>query len=198
MNQTVPLARPQRSLAEMCEVAEVEEEARALLREGQTPQSLVAALVEEERYAEAVRLLAHALPKREAIWWAWTSARRVLAGDPPPKVRLALEATERWIRQPSEEARRPMLQIAEAAELGTPAGCAALAVFLSGGSIAPPTAPVVEPAEFAAAKAIGGGVVLAAVATEPERAPEKFREFIAQGVHIAERIGLWRKSADAT
>jgi hypothetical protein len=41
-------------------------------------------------------------------------------------------------------------------------------------------------------------VVLAAVATEPERAAEKFREFIAQGVHIAERIELWPKPADAT
>ncbi len=191
MNQTVPPARTTRSLAELCEVAEIEQETRALLREEQTPQEFLAALVEQERYADAVRLLAHALPKREAVFWAWISARKVHDGDPPPNIRTAVEATEQWIRQPSEETRRPMLRIAEEADLGTPAGCAALAAFLSGGSIAPPGAPPVEPGEFAAAKAITGSVILAAVSTEPEKAPEKFRGFIEQAVAIANRIHLW-------
>ncbi|CAN5669951.1 hypothetical protein BH23GEM7_BH23GEM7_12010 [soil metagenome] len=191
MNQPVPAARMPRPLVELCDVAELEEEARALLGDREAPRDFIAALVDQERYADAIRLLAHALPKREAIWWAWTSARQVLDGDPPLNIRAALDATERWIRQPSEETRRPMLRIAEEADLGTPAGCAALAVFLSGGSIAPPEAPPVEPNEFAAAKAIAGSIVLAAVSTEPETAPAKFRGFIDRGVDIASRIDLW-------
>ncbi len=184
-----------RSLQELCELAELEEEGKGLLRKEHTPPEFIASLVEHEHYADAVRLLAHALPKREAIWWAWVSARRVLNGEPPPSIRTALQATEQWIMQPTEEHRRPMLTIAEEADIGTPPGCAALAVFLSGGSIAPPQLPPVEPGEFAAAKAIAGSVTLAAVSTEPERAPEKFRAFIAQGLEVARRLNLWQTAA---
>lgn len=186
-----------RPLAELCAVAELEEEARALLREDHTPQEFIAALVEQERFPDAVRLLAHALPKREAILWAWMLARRVAGGEPPPPTQAALAATERWIMKPCEENRRPMLTIAEEADLGTPAGCAALAVFLSGGSIAPPELAAVEPGEFAAARAIAGSVTLAAVLVEPEKAPEKFRAFIAQGQDVARRVGMWRAAKSA-
>src|SRR6185369_17729133 len=98
------------------------------------------------------------------------------AGDQPkPLIRAALEATERWIVQPTEEHRRQSLQFGEAADFGTPAGCAALAAFMSGGSLAPPEAPPVPPSEFMTAKAVSNAVIFAAVTKEPERAPEKFR-----------------------
>jgi hypothetical protein len=178
-------------LAEFCRIAELEPEAVALLRDEMSPREFVDGLAANECYADAVRFLAHLLPTREAIFWAWSSARRVLDGEPAPPVAAALEATGRWIAQPSEENRWPMLEVAEAAPLGTPAGSAALAVFLSGGSIAPPDVHPVEPPPYAAAKAITGSIVLAAVSNEPEKAPEKFQGFIAQGVDIGKRIGLW-------
>jgi hypothetical protein len=42
-----------------------------------------------------------------------------------------------------------------------------------------------------AAKAIAGAVMLAAVVTEPEKAPEKLQEFIMQGMEVVNRIKLW-------
>ncbi len=103
----------------------------------------------------------------------------------------ALSATEAWIAQPTEENRRAAHEAAKAAGLGTPAGCAALAAFFSGGSLAPPHAPPVAPGEHLTAKAVAGAVIFAAVATEPEKAPEKFQHFLAQGREVTVKIKLW-------
>jgi hypothetical protein len=172
-------------------VAELGEEAMALLRPGLHPLEFVALLMEKALYPDAVRFIAHALPKREAVWWGWVCARRAAGDNPPPKIKASLDATEKWIAQPSEDNRRSAMAAAQKAELGTAAGCAGLAAFFSGGSLAPPEAPAVPPGEFLPAKAVSGAVIFAAVALEPERAPEKFRSFVAQGVEVTNRVKLW-------
>jgi hypothetical protein len=172
-------------------VAELGEEAMALLRPDLHPLDFVALLMEKALFPDAVRFVAHALPKREAVWWGWVCARRAAGENPPPKIKAALDATERWIAQPNEDNRRLAMAAAEKAELGTAAGCAGLAAFFSGGSLAPPDAPPVPPGEFLAAKAVAGAVIFAAVAKEPEKAPEKFRSFVAQGVEVTTRLKLW-------
>ena len=172
-------------------VAELGEEAMALLRPDLHPLDFVALLMEKALFPDAVRFIAHALPKREAVWWGWVCARRAAGDNPPPKIKASLDATEKWIAQPSEDNRRSAMAAAQKAEVGTAAGCAGLAAFFSGGSLAPPEAPVVPPGEFLAAKAVSGAVIFAAVATEPERAPEKFKSFVAQGVEVSNRVKLW-------
>jgi hypothetical protein len=172
-------------------VAELGEEAMALLRPELHPLDFVALLMEKTLYPDAVRFIAHALPKREAVWWGWVCARRAAGENPPPKIKAALDATEKWISQPNEDNRRSAMAAAQTAELGTAAGCAGLAAFFSTGSLAPPDAPVVPPGEFLAAKAVSGAVIFAAVAREPEKAPEKFRSFVAQGLEVTNRVKLW-------
>jgi hypothetical protein len=81
--------------------------------------------------------------------------------------------------------------MADQADLGSPAGCAGLAAFVSGGSLGPPEGPVVPPAEDLTAKAVAGAVTLAADAEEPEQAAENFRNFLNQGLEVATRIKLW-------
>jgi hypothetical protein len=172
-------------------VAELGEEAMALLRPEMHPLDFVALLMENALYPDAVRFIAHALPKREAVWWGWVCARRAAGDSPQPKIKASLEATEKWIAQPSEDNRRSAMAAAQKAELGTAAGCAGLAAFFSGGSLAPPEAPVVPPGEFLSAKAVSGAVIFAAVAKEPERAPEKFKSFVAQGVEVSNRVKIF-------
>jgi hypothetical protein len=172
-------------------VAELGEEAMALVRPEMHPLDFVALLMEKALYPDAVRFIAHALPKREAVWWGWVCARRAAGDNPQPKIKASLEATEKWIAQPSEDNRRSAMAAAQKAELGTAAGCAGLAAFFSGGSLAPPEAPVVPPGEFLSAKAVSGAVIFAAVAKEPERAPEKFKIFVAQGVEVTNRVKIF-------
>ena len=176
---------------EISTVAELGEEAMALVRPEMHPLDFVALLMEKALYPDAVRFIAHALPKREAVWWGWVCARRASGDNPQPKIKASLEATEKWIAQPSEDNRRSAMAAAQKAELGTAAGCAGLAAFFSGGSLAPPEAPVVPPGEFLSAKAVSGAVIFAAVAKEPERAPEKFKTFVAQGVEVTNRVKIF-------
>src|SRR5512138_1066655 len=152
MANTTPTA------AELGSISGLDDEVRALAREGMNQREYVDLLVERARLPEAVRLVAHALPKRESVWWAWVCARRASGPEPPPPVRAALDATEKWIAQPNDENRRAAMKAAETAGFGAPAGCAALAAFLSGGSLAPPDAPPVPPGPYDSAKAVAGAV----------------------------------------
>ena len=175
---------------QICSVAELGDEARALLTEKQTPQEYLNLLMEKGNFQDAVRFLAHALPKREAVWWAWVCARRAVP-EPAPKIKASLDATEKWIAQPNDDNRRAAMSAAETADVGTAAGCAGMAAFFSGGSLAPPDVPPVPPGPYLTARAVSGAVILAAVAVEPEKAPEKFRMFLAQGMDVVNRIKLW-------
>ncbi|HEX6534361.1 MAG TPA: hypothetical protein VF041_07180, partial [Gemmatimonadaceae bacterium] len=114
-------ARPAaRTLPEFCELAQLGDDARALLQPTDGPRQYLRTLVEREHFADAVRFVAHALPTREGIWWAWVCARRAAGAEPPPVIRAALDATERWITQPTDEHRRVAMRTAEAAQFSTP------------------------------------------------------------------------------
>lgn len=178
-------------VAQLCEVAALDPPAMELLDPTFGPREYIVALDAAGQHVDALNFLAHLLPRREGVWWAWTSARRVAGDDPPPPIAGALQATERWIARPTEEHRRAAMLAGEAAGFDTPAGCAALAAFLSGGSLAPEGAAEVPPPRFAASRAVFGGLVFSAVAREPETAPEKYRSFLAFGLELAERIRLW-------
>ena len=185
---------PARGTAELCEVAQLSDDARVLLASADAHPSqnvFITMLIERELFPDAIRFIAHALPHREAVWWAWVCARKAAGTQPEPPILAALQATERWVMQPSEDNRRQAMYYGEAAQFGTAAGAAALAAFLSHGSLAPPDAPLVPPGEFMTAKAVCGSVTLAAVATEPERAGEKFREYVRLGLEVAARTKLW-------
>lgn len=172
-------------------VAELSPEAAGLLRADAQPLDYLNLLVANKLYADAVRFLAHALPKRECVWWAWVCARRSAGEKPPPKIKSALDATEKWIAQPNEENRRGAKAAADAAGIASAAGCAGLAAFFSGGSLGPPEAPPVPPGDYLTAKAVSGAVIFAAVCPAPEKAPDQFKSFIAQGVEVTHKIKLW-------
>ena len=162
-----------KTAAEICEAAEMED------RPDGAPGEFVQALAAGERFPDAVKFIAFSLPKREAVWWAWFCARGAAGPEPPPKVKAALAATETWIAQPEEDNRRKAMEAAEAAGFDTPAGCAALGAFFSGGSMAPAGAPELPPGEHLTAKAVAGAVTLAALTGPPEKAPERYGAYIA-------------------
>jgi hypothetical protein len=177
-------------------IADLSEDAQKLLGgdEPVSPRSFLGQLMDKELHIDAVKFLAHALPRREAVWWAWVCARKASGPEPATPIQHALDAAERWIVQPTDEHRRQALAFGEAADFGTAAGCACLAAFMSGGSLGPPDTPLVPPGEFMTAKAVSGSVTLAAVATEPDTAPQKFGEFMKLGIEVAERTRLWPAS----
>jgi hypothetical protein len=181
-----------KTAAEVCKHFPLGDDAKKLLKDTLTPRQFFDALVKEGRFEDAARFLAHALPKREAVWWASQCARQAHGANPPPPVAAALLAAEKWAADPSEDNRRAAKEKSDAAELKTPAGCAALAAFFSGGSLGPPNVPAVPPGEHLTAHAAAGAVMLAAVLTEPQKAPEKYKKFFALGADVGNGVSKWK------
>ncbi len=183
--RTVPaLAKVEaKTAAEVCAGIEVSEPARKLLDPQASPADFLALLNESGMAREALGFLAHALPKREAVWWACQCVReaRLDSGEAAKK---ALLAAAHWVVDPSEANRRAAHQAAEQAQ-ATPESFVALGAFFSSGSMAPPEAPPVEPAKDLTPRLVAAAILLAAVAREPEKAPQKYQRFVELGVQAA-------------
>lgn len=135
---------------------------------------------------DAARLAAHALPKREAVWWGCMCARAVPDPALTPLDIEALLAAEAWVRKPDDDAlRRAAMEAAQRTGFRTPEAWAAVGAFWSGGSMAPAGQPAVPPPDHLTGVAISGGVVLAAVRLRPERAQDRLARFLASARDIA-------------
>jgi hypothetical protein len=164
---------------------DIEPEEGPLLDDTIAPAEFLDHLIQAGHYGHAVKFLAHGLPKREAAWWACLCAREVMPQDAVTEVQAALQATETWVYKPNEENRRAALENGEAADDGSPATWAAFAAGWSGGSIGPADGEPVPPADDLTGKAVFSAVTLAAYGAEPERAEERLRLFMAQGMDVA-------------
>ena len=182
---TTKLARP------FCRLFPLSEEAGRLLDEKQTLLVYLYRLMNERLFVDAVRLLAHALPPRDGIRWAADCAKRS-AGSAPAAAALASAAA--WLTDPDEPRRRACGEAAAAAGCATAAGAAALAVFLSGGSIAPAGRPAAAPGEHLTSRAVANAVILAALAGERGKTAERYFQDLKEGIALATGAG---RSADS-
>lgn len=188
---TAPQAQGSRSPLDTAMLAELDEELRKSFAPGAPHRAVIQQLVNAAKFPEAVKFVAFSLPRREGVWWAWVTAKRAAGAEAPPPIKASLDATERWIAQPTDANRRTAFDLAQAAELGTPAGCAGAAAFFAGDSIAPPNVGAVPPGPYDCNKMIANAVILAAVIKEPEKAPEKFVQSLQQGLDVIGKIKVW-------
>lgn len=179
---------------EVCQQVELGDRSRGKLRPESAPADFLDALIGEGLYLDAARFLAHALPKQEAVWWACQCARSAAGHAIAAPAAAALTAAEAWVVDPSDEHRRAALLAAETAGIGTPAGCTALAAFLSGGSLAPKDCPEVVPASHLTGRSVAGAITIAAVQTEPEKMTDKLKSFVNSGLDIASGKSRWKSS----
>lgn len=173
---------------------ELEDGAVGLLCNDPTPSQFLRLLIEQGYYLDAIHYLAHALPKRDAVWWACLCAHSVSDDGLSPESITALEATEAWVREPNEDRRRAAMAAAERTDMDTAPSLAALGAFFSGGSIAPPDHKEIPPAEELTGRMVSAAIMLAAVSPDLEKARERYRLFLSQGIYIASG-GLAPKSA---
>lgn len=184
-------------MAEWAANAGLSDEAQKLAATASDARSLAETL-SRAHPEDAVRFLAHLFPNRQGVLWAWSCAKTATPADAPAAFRTSLAATEKWIEQPADENRRAALSAAQEALVGTPAGAAGLAAFLSGESLAPSGAKPVPPAEHLASKAVSASIMLSAISHEPEKAQAKYRDFLMRGFELAQRTHLWESTAALT
>ncbi len=134
---------------------------------------------------EAAKLMAHALPKRECVWWACMCSHHTTPPDLPEADAAAVAGAEDWVRKQTDESRREAFEHAQRANFGTAEAWAAVAAFWSGDSMSPLGLPKTPPAPHLTGTAAIGSVTLAAVRTYPVRRDERLRRFLASGREIA-------------
>lgn len=185
MSEPATLAKLQRPLSPLVGQLALDPGTQALLAGVPDAAAAFLRLVDANVPLTAIRLAAHALPKREAVWWACMCARSVTGRAAGAAELAALEAAEAWVRRPSETARRSARDLAEAADERSPEAWAARAVSWAGGSLAPDDQPVVPPPEHLTGIAVASSIGLAAVSARPERAEERYARFLASAREIA-------------
>jgi hypothetical protein len=154
----------------------------ALLSPALSPQAFLALLMDGHYFSDAVRFLAFSLPPREGIWWACVTARGT---ELTPSDADCLERTIAWAYEPDDARRRACMEAAEQLNFEGAAAYAALAVFWSGGSMAPKGMPDALPDPSLYAIGVGASVLLAVAAGEPQSADRRFEEAIGRGMDIA-------------
>jgi hypothetical protein len=134
---------------------------------------------------EATRVLAHALPKREAVWWACMCAAHTAPPDLPEADLLARAAAEQWVRQPTDKNRRATMHQAEATSFETADALCAYAVFWCGETIGAEDQPPTPPTPGMAGKIIAAAILVAALRGDPNRQDARLQRFLESGRQIA-------------
>jgi uncharacterized protein DUF6931 len=167
-------------------------EALALLDATVAPRPYLDRLRDAGLYLDLITFLAHALPKREAVWWGCRCVRMAVGPEPKPEVADALKAAETWAAAPGDVNRRKAYPAAEAAGFAHPAGSVAVAAFFSGGSLAPPNLKEVPPADHLTGTCVAAAVQTAAVLNEPAKADDAYQAFLAVGLEVARGKDRWK------
>lgn len=136
--------------------------------------------------AEAARLVAHALPAREAVWWACACSRHTASSSTSPEAEATIcNATEEWVRRQTDAQRRTAMKEAETSNFQSPEAWAAVAAFWSGDTMAPPDVPKVPPQAHFPGLAVAGAVALSAVRGSALNREARLRTFLASAKDIA-------------
>ena len=180
------LAKVEADLAhEGAEKVSLDEEAEALLRETYTPRQYVEVLVENDQFRDAIRFLAHAMPKREAVWWAHQAVTKTMQDRLTEADQQALDVALEWIKTPDEDHRQPAMAAAERTNCETAAGLTAMAAFFSGGSLAPPDYEPVPPGELLTAQTVGNSVILAGIGETSSETDKNYPALVELGLSVA-------------
>jgi hypothetical protein len=168
------------SLVSLCEFIKLDATACGLAKDQKVaPTEFVQVLAGEKQFMSAIRLAAHQLTRREAVWWGSLCTRKSVAGLLSPTDLVALDAAEKWVKTGDESDRRKAYEAAEATKHETAAGWVALAAFWAEGSLAPIGMDNVVPDERLTGQAITGALLMAAVRANPKLAEANYRDYLA-------------------
>lgn len=158
--------------------------------QGIAPAQWVEQLKHDGDLALAARVIGAALPRTEAIAWAAAVLRAVIDQQAlPPARRLLLDASMRWLDDPSDAHRWSVFNSAQTADDDWPEKLLALAVFFSGGSIGPEDIDPILPAPHLTGELASGAVQLAAAGSRNPAAA------LATAVSLGEQTAISGRAA---
>jgi len=183
-----PGAKSVSNLRDLCERAQLEQGAKALLKDEYTSRQFLESLIGKQLFLDAIRFLAYALPKREAVGWGCLCIRHSFGTEDASKISETQVAAERWVSNPDETNRREAKAAADQEGTESPSALLALAAFFSGGSVVAENVEPVPPPDHLTAQLVAVAVMVAAVKNQPEKAAEKHRTFLQKGAALMARM----------
>ncbi|NOH23177.1 DUF6931 family protein [Vibrio europaeus] len=161
------------------------DEAKELLDEELSVEQTIQLLQENQLNNDLVQFLAHALPVREAIWWAslciqlridvWNSTQT-----------QCIQTAQQWVQAPAEDLRRKAELLSNRLDLNCGPSWLAQAIFWNGsGSIVAPDLPAVLPDPFLYAKAVAGSINHAAALPNWKGSEEYYTQSLSYALDIA-------------
>jgi hypothetical protein len=142
------------------------------------------ALLDSGKLPDAVTFCAYLLPRREAVWWACSSAR-TLATDIMQDGAAGLLAAEAWVIEPDDQHRQAALAIGGAGDPGHPSTWLARAAGWSGGFQASGAKQVPIP-PFMTARAARIAVLFSAAKIGGVQRLSGLQSCIGDGIRLAE------------
>ncbi len=176
--------------SDVCKIVQLDPPAIAMLQTKTNIKKFFDNLVVGNLTADAIRFLAHALSRRQAVWWSCQCVRSAMGEKILPKDQAAILAAAAWVVDPNDATRRAAIEPAEATNFSTPAGWCAGAAFWSGGSITAHGMPVVLPKPTLSAEAAVLAIELAAV-VDPKQVAARTQAFLKIGSDVADGLNRW-------
>jgi pSer/pThr/pTyr-binding forkhead associated (FHA) protein len=176
---------------EICaDITQLSDEAKAAIQESHTPAQFVDALTNKKLFADAIRFLAHALPKRDAVVWACNCVIQASNNELEDKDGAALRIAQACVKEPSDTNRLAANGVGEELKFATPASWVAMGAFWTEGSFLQselfalpelPTLPALPPLT---AHAVSGAIMLAALQKDSDKAFERYQQFVQMGIEM--------------
>lgn len=174
------------SLVATCVYLELADDIASAATTASSADDLIDRLEQEEKFLDALRLRAHLLGKRLAVWWGCLCVRDEL-DEPLPRPQMsAVEAAAFWAIKPDDERRRLAEQRAAAAKYSGPGATLALSAFWSNGSIAPEGNPEVLPDDRLTSQGVAAALISAAYHGDATKATDRIHTFLERGKRIAD------------
>jgi hypothetical protein len=154
-----------------------------------TIRTVLQSLINHGYWFDAATLLAHAMPQREAAWWATRVCQEYLdengiEGPERAEQEAVLAVCREWVVDPLEEARMATYRAAMAIPNRVPAHWAGMAVFWATGNITPDSGVITPPPPYLYARGVSAAIDLAANLTFHAR-DEAYGDALGRGVDIA-------------
>jgi hypothetical protein len=178
--------------AAFCAGLPLVEESKQLIKEKMSVPEFLDVLIGQERWIDAVQVLARMMPARESVWWAVQCATNCSGPSVRAQETTALRAAEKWVTEMTEESRYAAFDAAQKARLGSPANCVAMAAFVAGPSLAPHDVDPLPPHPDLAAQMVAGTVMASGFFAGFEQSAERLRFFLEQGKALYQQLATRR------
>ena len=119
------------SVSELIDVEDLAADSKALLGAEMWPETFIEELAANGKYADAIKVLSHALPAREAVWWSCMCATQMEGLEDDKLEQSALQAAEKWVFKPNDEHRVDAFRHAQSGGSGSVGTLCALAAAFS-------------------------------------------------------------------